>query len=257
MEQSESVNELAAALALAQGEMMSAARTQINPAFRSSYADLASVWDACRMPLSKNGLAVVQTTEGMVDGNITITTTLLHSSGQWLRGCLTVPVRGRSVTQGRAEPDAQAIGSAITYARRYALAAMVGIAPEDDDGAAASTKDTGGETPYKAPATKPPARGGPTMPPPPKQSPSPMVEAAVVMGAEVESLGDDMAAWANEHRTQDQADEIRKLLGEHGLSEGWLRQNGFPFSREKPMTRLAAFNALQQLSQLPVDISAK
>lgn len=123
------INEIAAALAKAQGKIEGAMKDKTNPHFRSSYADLASVWDACREQLSSNGLALVQTTDGNDPDRVTVVTTLLHTSGQWMRGRLTMrPTKA----------DPQGVGSVITYARRYALAAMVGVAPEDDDGNAAS-----------------------------------------------------------------------------------------------------------------------
>lgn len=120
------VGELAKALACAQGMMANAKKTCDNPFFKSKYADLATVWDACREPLTKNGLSVVQM-PGAIDekGNIEITTMLVHSSSQWIRSTMRIKVT---------KADAQGIGSAITYGRRYALAAMVGIAQEDDDG---------------------------------------------------------------------------------------------------------------------------
>jgi len=128
MNQSENINELAAALAKAQGQIEGAKKDSANPFFKSTYADLASVWEACRKQLSDNGLSVIQCPEEAENG-IAIETMLLHSSGQWKTGRYVIPV---------AKNDAQAVGSAITYGRRYALAAMVGIAPEDDDGNAAT-----------------------------------------------------------------------------------------------------------------------
>ena len=125
--QSENINELAAALSKAQGKITGALKDSSNPFFKSKYADLASVWDACREQLSANGLAVVQSLSNEAD-NIIVITTLVHSSGQWMRGSLAVkPVKH----------DPQGIGSAITYARRYALAAIVGVAQIDDDAEAA------------------------------------------------------------------------------------------------------------------------
>lgn len=130
MEKSEQINELAAALSKAQGAIKGALKDTANPFFKSRYADLSSVWDACRAQLSGNGLSVVQTPcQG--EHGVTVETVLLHSSGQWVGNKFTIPV---------AKEDAQAFGSAITYARRYALAALVGVAPEDDDGNAASGK---------------------------------------------------------------------------------------------------------------------
>ena len=130
MQTSENINELATALAKAQAKIEGATKDKNNPAFKSKYADLSSVWDACRQSLTDNGLSVVQVAEG--DGTqATIVTRLMHASGQWIEGTLIVRP---------AKTDAQGIGSAITYARRYALASMVGVCPEDDDGNAASDR---------------------------------------------------------------------------------------------------------------------
>jgi len=127
MEQSEQINELAGALAKAQGRMTGALKDSANPFFKSKYADLASCWDACREPLAANGLAVIQTTVER-EGSVYVVTTLAHSSGQWIKGWL--PVKAK-------DDGAQAQGSGLTYARRYALAAIVGIAQIDDDAEAA------------------------------------------------------------------------------------------------------------------------
>lgn len=137
MTKSETINELAAALAKAQGQIKGATKDSENPYFKSKYADLAAVWDACRTALSSNGLAVSQTLSG-VDGAVVVSTMLMHSSGQWIEDTLTL-------TPKDASP--QAFGSAATYGRRYALAAIVGVAPEDDDGNAA----TQGAKPAQAP----------------------------------------------------------------------------------------------------------
>ncbi len=130
MSQSDQINELASALAKAQGRITGALKDSENPFFKSKYADLAAVWDACREALSQNGLAVIQTT-GMDEFGLNLETTLAHSSGQWIKGILPIrPIKN----------DPQGIGSAITYARRYALAALVGVAQVDDDGNAASQR---------------------------------------------------------------------------------------------------------------------
>jgi hypothetical protein len=147
MQHSEQINELAAALAKAQGEIEGASKSSANPHFKSKYADLAACWDACRAPLSKNGLAVVQM-PSHEEGVATVTTLLTHSSGQWMRSEV-------SVKPGK--PDAQGLGSAITYLRRYALMAVVGIAPEDDDGNAAVAQDQSGvRRPEPRPTTQQP-----------------------------------------------------------------------------------------------------
>lgn len=127
MQRSEEINELATAMALAQGEIEGAEKDRQNTHFGSRYADLGSVWRACRGALSKHGLAVIQlprtvySPEGV---SVDVETLLTHKTGQWLSEVLNVPV---------SNGNAQGIGSTITYARRYALAAMVGVAPEDDD----------------------------------------------------------------------------------------------------------------------------
>jgi hypothetical protein len=111
---SESVNELAAALAKAQQEIKGAMKDSVNPFFKSKYADLESVWDACREPLTKNGLSVVQIPIGGKEG-VSVQTILLHSSGQWIAGELLL---------NPTKTDPQAIGLAISYGRRYSLAAL-------------------------------------------------------------------------------------------------------------------------------------
>jgi hypothetical protein len=143
MNQSEQINELAAALAKAQSEIQPAIKDSTNPFFKSKYADLSSVWSACKTPLTKNGLSVLQTMEPR-DGQLTLVTTLAHSSGQWIRSFLPI------ISQ---KQDAQSIGSAITYMRRYSLAALVGVTTdEDDDGNAAVSAPTKHELITKAEA---------------------------------------------------------------------------------------------------------
>ena len=130
MNKSESVAGLAAALAKAQGQMKGAIKDSANPFFKSKYADLASVVEAIRAAFSANGLSYIQTVEPSEKDEVRVETTLLHSSGEWIScGVLSLPV---------SKVDAQGYGSALTYARRYSLSAAVGVAPEDDDGNAAS-----------------------------------------------------------------------------------------------------------------------
>jgi hypothetical protein len=148
---SASIAELAKALCEVQKTELFALTTSNNPFFKSKYADLSSVWDAIRKPLTDNGLSVVQTTEPIEDAVIIITT-LLHSSGEWIRGRLMM------------KPDKmtpQGFGSAITYGRRYALAAIVGISPEDDDG----EKAMGREKRRQSVQKPPPKEGDPEIKP--------------------------------------------------------------------------------------------
>ncbi len=120
---------LFAALAKAQGAMQNPKKDTVNPFFNSKYADLAAVRDAVQPHLAANGLAFVQFPSA--DGNkVTVTGKLLHSSGEWMESSITGTARDGSP---------QALGSCITYLRRYQLSAMMGIAAEaDDDGNAAS-----------------------------------------------------------------------------------------------------------------------
>lgn len=129
MLQSESIKELATALAKAQGALKPAVKDSLNPHFKSKYADLASVWEACREPLSSNGIAIVQFPANFENNVMTLITRITHSSGEWLQQTMTCPVT---------KPDAQGIGSSLSYMRRYALSAVVGIYQDDDDGNNAS-----------------------------------------------------------------------------------------------------------------------
>ena len=148
---SPTIGKLAEALSKAQGEMGEARKEAENPYFRSKYADLATCWGVAREPLSRHGLAVVQTTaqEFAEIGEasrkqlvITVHTVLMHSSGEWISGALSMPL---------AKNDPQGVGSAVSYGRRYGLSAILGIVgrEEDDDANAASIPPTAQHTPKK------------------------------------------------------------------------------------------------------------
>ena len=160
MKHSESIAALAAALAKAQLQIEPASKNATNPHFRSHYADLASIWDACRGPLNTNGLSIVQfPCDGEV-GRTGLCTMLLHSSGEYI---------SEVVTTRSQKDDPQGLGSALTYLRRYALAAVVGVtATEDDDGNAASTPANAraaapAPRPYIPPPVSPPAVNAPSV----------------------------------------------------------------------------------------------
>lgn len=141
---------IATALAKAQGEIKNASKDAANEAFKregkaSKYATLAAIWDACRPALSKHEIAVVQVPRITENGMI-IHTMLMHSSGERLTGDFPIAVPATATPQQ--------IGSAVTYARKYSLASMVGVAPDDDDDGNAATETAGGPTQNKA---KPPA----------------------------------------------------------------------------------------------------
>lgn len=129
MNKSETIGELTKALVSVQKGLQPAKKDSANPFFKSKYADLNSIWDSCRDLLATNGLAVMQTNEP-VENAVIVETTLAHQSGEWVSGQILLPL---------AKSDAQGVGSAITYGRRYGLAAILGIvSDEDDDGNAAS-----------------------------------------------------------------------------------------------------------------------
>lgn len=129
MNKSESIKELASALAKAQSEIEKAEKDKTNPHFRSKYADLGNVVDAIKPAIASHGLSFVQVSHDS-DNCAKVETVILHQSGEWLScGTVSVPV---------SKADAQGFGSALTYARRYSLAAAFGVAPDDDDGNAAA-----------------------------------------------------------------------------------------------------------------------
>lgn len=155
---SDTINDLAAALVKAQAEMPGvpkATRGQVGNAVRY-YADLATVVEVVQPVLAKHQLAYVQLPTGAEHGHVAVTTRLIHESGQWLESTLTMP-------GGNGGP--QQVGSAITYARRYSLMAMLGLAPEDDDAAAAQQSHRPAPTKPTKPAAAPsePAEGRPWM----------------------------------------------------------------------------------------------
>ena len=158
MKHSESIALLAGALAKAQLQIEPASKNATNPHFRSHYADLASIWDACRGPLNTNGLSIVQfPCDGEV-GRIGLCTMIVHSSGEWMSETITVKAL---------KEDPQFLGGVLTYLRRYSLAAVVGVtATEDDDGNAASTPANArasapAQRPYIPPPVSPPAVNAP------------------------------------------------------------------------------------------------
>ena len=131
MEMSPEINELVAAMARAQAKMAAALKSSENPHFRSKYADYTSVRDAALPALNSEALAVFQFPRcGSNESGffVEVETVITHATGQFMRDTLTIPV---------SKPDAQGVGSAIQYGRRYALGSIVGVGAEDDDGNAA------------------------------------------------------------------------------------------------------------------------
>ncbi len=143
MTTSEQIGELAAALAKAQGEMKNAPFNATNPHLKNKFANLASVRDTVMPALSKHGIAVAQTIVPF-DGRAALATRLMHISGEWMESLCPLPDA----------PDMQKLGSAITYARRYSLSSICGIAADEDDDGNAASQPT--QTRPMAVATVPP-----------------------------------------------------------------------------------------------------
>jgi hypothetical protein len=139
MKMSDSIAELAQALAKAQGQIDAASKGAVNPHFKSRYADLNALREAIREPLAVNDLSVVQFPR-LSDREVEVETMVMHKSGEFVSETLRMPV---------GQMTAQAVGSALTYCRRYSLSAILNLAAEDDDGNAASQA-----APVQTPAKK-------------------------------------------------------------------------------------------------------
>lgn len=138
-EMSPTIGNLAKALAKVQGALKPAKKDKENPFYKSSYADLASVWEAVKGPLSANELAITQTPSAEYGPDVVaLITTLMHGSGEWIRGTLLMKP---------SKIDPQGVGSCLTYARRYALGAITGISTEEDDDGNAGSKPATGSAP--------------------------------------------------------------------------------------------------------------
>lgn len=145
------IGELAKAMAAARKKFKTVKKDTINPFFKSKYADLAGVIEATEGALAEHDLCIVQSPR-FNGQTVTVTTMLMHGSGQWMRDDLSLPM---------AKFDAQGAGSAITYARRYSYQSFVNVAAEaDDDGNAASGKEKEAkEATMPKPPTKPKTNG--------------------------------------------------------------------------------------------------
>jgi hypothetical protein len=192
--------ELFAALAAAQAEVENAAKSSVNPHFKSRYADLAEVLSVTRPVYSKHGVSLVQA-GNLANGLVTVTSILAHKSGGYITAeASCVPAR----------TDAQGVGAAMTYLRRYSAAALLCIAQEDDDGETA----VGRRTPM--PAAKPAPVPAP-VPAPPKKG----WEPSAALLAEVAKCGDDLMKWDNLRIRS--AKSMARLSPEHReQAEAWI-----------------------------------
>lgn len=128
MRMSDSIAQLAEALSKAQGQIDAAAKGNVNPHFKSRYADLNALREVIREPLALNDLSVVQLPR-FLEKDVEVETMLMHKSGEFIAETLRMPV---------GQMTAQAVGSALTYCRRYSLSSILNLAAEDDDGNAAT-----------------------------------------------------------------------------------------------------------------------
>lgn len=129
IDHSPTLGALGGALAKAQKQIKHAKRESSNPFYKTSYASITEIWDACRSALCDNEISVIQLPCEATGTRVGLITFMLHSSGEYIASKLVLQPR---------DDSPQAAGSAITYGRRYALAAVAGVAPEDDDGEAAT-----------------------------------------------------------------------------------------------------------------------
>jgi hypothetical protein len=165
MKTSEAIGKVSAAFVAAQSDMNGLRKDGKNPFFSSNYITLDSILEYVRPILTAHGIALLQSNSGVLQNTdneivgLTVTTRLQHSSGEWIENEVTLPVTARIDRTGKAQPlDPQSLGSGLTYGRRYALTALLGIGAEvDDDGNAASrTKEWKQQAaPKAAPAPAP------------------------------------------------------------------------------------------------------
>jgi len=131
MTTSEKIGAIAQAIVKAQAEMPKLLADSDNPYYKSKYIALADLIKEVRPILAKHGLAVIQGVSGDGEKAVIITTRIIHESGEWIEEAFTMPV----VAKGAKEATPQDYGAAVTYARRYSLAGILGVASEEDDDA--------------------------------------------------------------------------------------------------------------------------
>jgi len=158
LRRSESIAALSDALAKAQGKFKVAEKNAVNPFLKNRYADLGSIIEASRGALTENGLSVMQVPT-LESGNLTITTLLAHASGEWVESDLSL-----GIDQDKGLSNAQSMGKTITYLRRYALSAMLGIYAGDDEDGGDDTKQAAKPKAQPAPKAEPAPQ--PTQPKP-------------------------------------------------------------------------------------------
>lgn len=242
MQHSESMTKLAGALAKAQGEMENAAKSSDNPFFRSKYADLAEIINTARPVLAKHGLSIVQI-PGFDGTTVTLENILLHESGEWMSGLAGAPMPVMTTKDGRElPPSPQGIGSAVTYLRRYSMAALCMIAQEDDDGNAA----TEGHAPRQA------ARPSPAQQP---SAPRPSSTPVGVKHSNVPDLWEQKVGFGKKHPDKTWGEVLEKDPGyiEYVLKDGNLPRSLTPEQGRVLRAALELHKAPAGVDQTPLD----
>lgn len=200
LETSTEIAALLEALSAFQGAVTAPKKTSTNPHFKSKYADLAEVIETIKAPLAANGLSVFQAPVGAVEGGaIRIVTQVSHKSGQWIRTTFSMPV---------GQTNAQAVGTALSYARRYSLSAALGIAAEDDDGNEAT----------KQPETKPASQQQRQEAAAPRPLATPSAATAATPSSQTAKDAGASAAQSGEVPTQEQWAKVRALAVTLGVT---------------------------------------
>ena len=209
MKTSDSIKTIAPALLAAKKAFKPALKTAENPHFKSKYVDLQSVVDATEDALSLNGLVLLQSPEiSEGDKMVSVVSRLIHISGEWIEGTISLP----SGTGTRY--DAQTVGSAITYARRYSYMGILGIAPEDDDGSTASGSHVVSKPgPRWEPTTIRPTRTAP--------APAPINEDSEPDGPLFDDSGDIVEAKSTVQHREAKASKPTK---EERKEKGWISE---------------------------------
>lgn len=236
MHKSESIAALAGALAKANLEMSNPTFDKKNSHFNNGYASLAAVLNAIRQPLAKQGLSLVQTIS-TEPGQVIITTSLLHASGEWLSSEVAVSVPNNAT--------AQALGSATSYMRRYSALSLCGIAGEDDD-AEEDRRDREERKPVATPTKRrdpfnyKEAKGAPPVPPPaqkvevPEPAPAADKPSGVVDSYPDEYEGDFLIQRVSSRPGRPHAIQAQ---GQHGLV--WIATSVSEFAE---LARAASIN---------------
>lgn len=240
---SEQINELADALAKAQAELENVDKSGTNPAYKADgkatrYAKLDAVLDEVRPKFAKHGIGILQMAINGEGANIGVATRFTHNSGQWIESALFV---------APTKFDAQGAGSVITYLRRYALMAMAGIAPEDDDGNAAvgrpeARPHTNGATRAASPPALP-ARNGvnhAAMPPSPEETPE-VTAARQRVRMLIDKYDHIVRTAPSKHVLEVSLDDARDELAEIEAA-GEAGKSAAAKLRDKAMRRLQMFD---------------